>query len=68
MDEGVLRFIAKAYLLLLSGPADRSGVSPDKEAPSEENGHPIESATLAEDQRHAASSGLLKGAYFERGP
>jgi hypothetical protein len=32
MDEGVLRFIAEAYLLLHSGPTDRSAVPPDKKA------------------------------------
>jgi hypothetical protein len=30
MDEGVLRFIAKAYLLLHSGPSDPARSSPDK--------------------------------------
>ena len=30
MDEGVLRFIAKAYLLLRSGPSDPDSRFPDK--------------------------------------
>jgi len=30
MDEGVLRFIAKAYLLLYSEPSDPDRSSPDK--------------------------------------
>lgn len=32
MDEGVLRFIAEAYLLLHSVPTDRSAVPSDKKA------------------------------------
>ena len=50
MKQGALHLIAKTYLLLLSWPADGSGVSPDEKPKKKrrmlQNGHPANNRNL----------------------
>lgn len=50
MNQDTLRLIAKTYLLLLSGPADGSGVSPDESPKKKQqvlnNGRPANNSDL----------------------